>query len=310
MAAGATLELQNNITIASETLSVTGTNDSGAGTNFSNMIAGGVDMTINSDGRLDTRGHTTYLQNITLDGGSINAQTGTSGGNDLFVTGDITSTHASQTATIDGFLDFTNDATKTISVTGTSTLDINARVQNGGIAKTGTGTLILSGGNTFEDDVDIQAGIIRIDNDAGLGEDTSSSTTVQSGAQLQLDGVNVGVEALTLNGAGISSDGALRTVTTTDNTWAGTVAVATNSEIEVTANATLAISGNITGANTLTVESIGNTTFTGTNSINILTKTGAGNLTVSNNNNTYVTANINAGDSRWAPATSSPTPWT
>ena len=282
--------------LASSAKFTLGTNDSGAGTNFSNMIAGGVDMTINSDGRLDTRGHTTYLQNITLDGGSINAQTGTSGGNDLFVTGDITSTHASQTATIDGFLDFTNDATKTISVTGTSTLDINARVQNGGIAKTGTGTLILSGGNTFEDDVDIQAGIIRIDNDAGLGEDTSSSTTVQSGAQLQLDGVNVGVEALTLNGAGISSDGALRTVTTTDNTWAGTVAVATNSEIEVTANATLAISGNITGANTLTVESIGNTTFTGTNSINILTKTGAGNLTVSNNNNTYVTANINAGD--------------
>ncbi len=235
------------------------------------MFAADIDVSINSDGYLYTRGHTTYVRDINLDGGWINAQNGASGGNDLFVTGDITSTSTTLTSTIDGFIDFNADADKTINVTDSSQDDgllINAR---------------------------IQTGIIRTDNNFGLGS-ILGDTTVQSGAQLQLDSVDVVNEALTLNGSGISSSGALQTVTNTDNTWSGSVDVATNSEIEVTADATLAISGNITGANTLTVESIGDTTFTGTNGLNTLTKTGAGNLTVSTSNNTYVTANINAGD--------------
>ncbi|MEJ6602034.1 MAG: autotransporter-associated beta strand repeat-containing protein [Verrucomicrobiia bacterium] len=69
-------------------------------------------------------------------------------------------------ATIDGYVDFNNDADKTINVVTGSTLDINARIQNGGIDKTGDGTLILSGGNTFTDDVDVFDGIVRVDTSA------------------------------------------------------------------------------------------------------------------------------------------------
>ncbi len=207
--------INNNITVGdgigaagSATLTM-GTNDAGGIIDFDNMIGANVNLTVNADGTFDTRGHTQYVQDITLDGGFINAQTAAATGNNLFVTGDIFSTHTSQTATIDGLLDFNADAAKTLNVAAGSTLDIDARIQNGGFDKTGDGLLILSGSNTFTGQADISAGIVRVDNNQGLGA-TAGSTTVDAGAQLQLDGVAIANEALTLNGSGISADGALR----------------------------------------------------------------------------------------------------
>ncbi|MEJ6732998.1 MAG: hypothetical protein QNK90_13055 [Opitutaceae bacterium] len=199
-------------------------------------------------------------------------------------------------ATIDGYVDFNNDADKTINVVTGSTLDINARIQNGGIDKTGDGTLILSGGNTFTDDVDVFDGIVRVDNDLGLGAVTGG-TNVTSGAQLQLDGVSIGAETLTINGTGISGDGALQTVASSGaNSWAGNVNVASASEIEVSAASSLAITGNVTGSGqTLTIESIGDTTLSGTNTLNTLNKTGVGNLTGTTSPNTISTVNVDAG---------------
>ncbi|MDB4385541.1 PEP-CTERM sorting domain-containing protein, partial [Opitutaceae bacterium] len=188
-------------------------------------------------------------------------------------------------------------ADKTVNVVTGSTLDVNARIQNGGIDKTGDGTLILSGGNTFTNDVDVLDGIVRVDNDFGLGS-VSGGTNVSDGAQLQLDGVTVGTEALSIGGTGISGDdGALQTVTGSGtNSWAGNVAVATNAEIQVNSGTTLGISGNISGSGkTLTIESIGDTTLSGTNSLNTLNKTGAGNLTVTTSPNTISTVNVNDG---------------
>jgi autotransporter-associated beta strand protein len=273
-----------------------GTNEAGGATDFANMLAGGVNVTVNSDGRFDTQGHTAYVENVTLDGGSINADNTGASGNNLFITGDISSTSTTQVATIDGKIDFNGDGTKTIDVASGSTLDINARVQNGGFDKQGDGTLILSGSNTFTGQADISDGIVRIDNNMALGA-TAGSTNVDSGAQLQLDGVTVGNEALTLNGTGISSDGALQTVASSGaNSWAGSVTIASASEIQTNAGSTLAITGNVTGSGqTLTVDSIGNTTFSGTNTLNTLNKTGSGDLTLQTGTNTISTVNVNEG---------------
>ncbi len=273
-----------------------GTNEAGGATDFSNMLAGGVNLTVNSDGTVDTQGHTAYVQDVTLDGGSINADNSGSTGNNLFVTGNITSTSTTQVATIDGKVDFNADANKTINVASGSTLDINARIQNGGFDKTGDGTLILSGSNTFTGQADISNGIVRIDNNNALGA-TAGSTNVDSGAQLQLDGVTVGNEALTLNGSGIGSDGALQTVTGSGaNSWAGSVTIASATEIQTNTGSTLAISGNITGSGqTLNVDSIGNTTFSGSNTLNTLNKSGVGDLTVQTGTNTISTVNVNEG---------------
>ncbi|GAB5562565.1 MAG: hypothetical protein SynsKO_42120 [Synoicihabitans sp.] len=273
-----------------------GTNEAGGVDDFSNMFAADVDVLINTDGRFDTQGHTTYVRDLDFDGGSANAANTGSTGNNLFVTGDISSINTTQISTLDGKVDFNGDGTKTIDVATGSTLDINARIQNGGFDKQGDGTLILSGGNTFTGQADISDGIVRVDNNLGLGAVTGS-TNVDSGAQLQLDGVTIGNEALTLNGAGIASDGALQTVAGSGtNSWAGPVTVASASEIEVSSASSLTISGNIVGSGqTLTVDSIGNSTFTGTNTLNTLNKAGAGNLTLSTNANTISTVNVNDG---------------
>ena len=273
-----------------------GTNAAGGAEDFSNMFAADVDMTINSDGRFDTQGHTVYVRDLDLDGGSVNAQTSGGGGNNLFITGDITSTSTTQVATIDGRVDFNGDASKTIDVVTGSTLDINARIQNGGFDKIGAGTLILAGGNTFTDDANISAGIVRVENNLGLGA-TSGSTIVDAGAQLQLAGVAIANEALTLNGSGISSDGALQTATGSGaNSWGGSVTIASASEIQTNSGSTLAISGNITGSGqTVNFDSIGDTTISGNNTFSTLNKNGAGNLTVTTGNNTISTANVNEG---------------
>jgi fibronectin-binding autotransporter adhesin len=273
-----------------------GTNEAGGPEDFANMFAGNVDVTVNSDGRFDTQGHTVYVRDLELDGGSVNAQNSSSGGNNLFVTGDITSTSTTQVATIDGRIDLNGDAAKTIDVVSGSTLDINARIQNGGFDKIGDGTVILAGGNTFTGDANISNGIARVENNLGLGA-AAGDTTVDTGAQLQLAGVSIANEALTLNGSGISSDGALQTASGSGaNSWGGNVTVASASEIQTNSGSTLAISGNITGSGqTVDFDSIGDTTLSGTNTFSTLNKNGAGNLTVTTGTNTISNVNINDG---------------
>jgi len=297
--------INNDITIgdgtgaaSSATLTI-GTNEAGGTFDFANVIGENVNLTVNADGTLQTQGHVQYVQAVTLDGGSISTEYN-SGANEgtLFITGGITSTSTTQVATIDGEISLNNDPAKTIDVATGSTLDIEARIVDGGFEKTGDGTLVLSGANTFVGAVDIANGIGRVESNLGLGGTSGVGTTnVDSGAQLQLAGVAIAHEALTLNGVGISSDGALQTATSSGtNSWGGSVTIASASEIQTNTGSTLAISGNIIGSGqTLTVDSIGETTFSGTNTLNTLNKTGAGNLTVTTGTNTISTVNVNAG---------------
>jgi hypothetical protein len=137
---------------------------------------------------------------------------------------------------------------------------------------------------------------VRIDNNMALGA-TAGSTNVDAGAQLQLDGVTVGSEALTLNGSGPSSNGALQTVASSGaNSWAGTVTVASATEIEVSSGSSLTLSGTITGAGqTLTVDGAGDATFSGSNTYSTLNKTGSGSLTLSSGTKTVSTMNVSGG---------------
>ncbi len=66
----------------------------------------------------------------------------------------------------------------------------------------------------------ISAGVLTAANDTALGTTASGGATVADGAALQLSGpITIGAEALTLNGTGISSGGALRNISG-DNTYA------------------------------------------------------------------------------------------
>ncbi len=177
-------------------------------------------------------------------------------------------------------------ATRTMTVAddGTSATDlIMSGVISGstfGITKAGAGELHLSGTNTYTGSNSINAGILKTGNTAALGT-AAAGTTVSSGAVLDLNGVTPGAaEALTLNGTGISTGGALINSSGTAASYSGTVTMASASGIGTTGNIT--ISGVVSGAFALTKYGAGELILSGTNTYTGLTTITAGTLKTGN----------------------------
>ncbi|MBI5690351.1 MAG: autotransporter-associated beta strand repeat-containing protein [Verrucomicrobia bacterium] len=163
---------------------------------------------------------------------------------------------------------------------------------------TGTGTLTLSGANTYDGTTTINAGAINIQNATALGS-TTGGTTVASGAALQVQGgIAVGAEALTLSGTGISNTGALRNISG-NNSFAGNIVLAATSEIQSDAG-TLSLTGTINGnaaSRGLRFDGSGNTTVSNSIGANVstLTKAGTGTLTLTGSNSYTGATAVQAG---------------
>jgi len=157
------------------------------------------------------------------------------------------------------------------------------------VTKNGAGTLVIHGGGTadpggssqgrYNSTTTINAGVLRVRHDFALGT-TDSGTTVASGAALELQettalaNLSVG-ELLTLNGSGISNNGALRNKSG-NNTLTGAITLASDTRIHSDAGTLTienAISGNFNltlgGAGTITLAGAGAnaSTYTGTTTV-------------------------------------------
>lgn len=155
---------------------------------------------------------------------------------------------------------------------------------SGNLAKTGNGTLTISGPtNNFTGTVGITNGAIRASASSALG--SASAVTVQSGAALEYaSGITVN-RNLTINGTGLSSGGALRSISG-NNTHSGTLTLGGASRLAADAG-TLTISGAVSGSNVgLTVGGAGNTLIETALGLGTgrLTKKNAGTLTLAANN--------------------------
>lgn len=256
---GAALEIQNNITVTAETLSLdgTGVSNGGALRNISgtNTWTGAVSL-INNAAR-------------------INSDSGL-----LTLSGGITSTNIGVT----------------FGGAGDTTVSSAIGLGSGTVTKDGTGTVTFTTANSYTGATAINAGVLNIRNKTSLGT-TASGTTVASGAALEVqNNIAVGTEALNLSGTGVSGNGALRSVSGT-NSWGGVVTLAAASEIQTDAGS-LTISGAINSANqSLTIDGAGNTTLAGAIGLGsgTLTKLGAGNLTLSSANTYTGSTNIDGG---------------
>ena len=263
---------------------------------YANQISPTSAVTINSDGVLNMAA-ATGIGSLTLNGGQINSTNGAvltpSGG----ITANANSAH--QTSQISGVqLALAGSTTFTVARDPTlaSDLTVSSVVSGGALVKQGAGVLTLSGANTYTGATTINAGSINVQNNAALGTN-AGATTVASGAALQVQGGLSGVgEAITLNGTGISNDGALRNVSGS-NTWSGAITLGSASRINSDAG-TLTISGAIGGnAQNLTIGGAGNTAVSGVigTTTGALTKDGAGTLTLSGANTYTGGTTINAG---------------
>jgi autotransporter-associated beta strand protein len=153
------------------------------------------------------------------------------------------------------------------SVTGTG----SGRISGGtGITKNGNGTVLLAAGLGFGNDytgpVQINGGILKMNGALSLGA-TNGSTTVASGATLDINGQSAGSEPLVIQGAGFGgTNGAINNSSATAPSTTGGPRL-----ITLAGDATLNASGNRwdIGNNTL---GVGGGSFAGNN--HVLTKIG------------------------------------
>lgn len=101
-----------------------------------------------------------------------------------------------------------------VPVIGTGSNDVTLESVIAGtlsISKTGTGTLTLSGANTFTKALTISEGTVKAGNAAAFGVTGSSTagTTISSGATLDINGQSLGGERFTVSGTGVGGAGAI-----------------------------------------------------------------------------------------------------
>jgi fibronectin-binding autotransporter adhesin len=199
-----------------------------------------------------------------------------------------------------------NGTLPVLNVTGTQT--INSAITSavtGGFSKTGTGTLILGGANTFPASTTLafnpvgSAGAIRLTNGSALSGITiingvpASSTTSEARIELTNDITVTGTELRIGGRASFQSTGAGLVNISGNNTWAGAVRIfSTGGGHGIRSDAgALTISGAVNsniGARQWDIGGAGNVTITGaiTTAVTI-NKFGTGTLLLSGSANTY-----------------------
>lgn len=133
------------------------------------------------------------------------------------------------------------------------------------LVKTGGGTQVLAGANSYSGATTVTGGVLNIQNALALGT-TAGGTTVASGARIELQGgITVAGETITISGSGGNNYGALQSASG-DNVWNGPVFLGSG-DTRVGANAgSLTIGGPIQdGAQTTVIvrNNAGATIFSG-----------------------------------------------
>ena len=156
----------------------------------------------------------------------------------------------------------TNNATLAFS-RGDNALNVSSPIHGSGtVTYNGSGTVTVSGASDYTGGTIINAGILNLQNSAGLGA-AGGGAAVANGGQLYI-AANVNVpQALTLNGVG-DGNGALRKGGAGATVYGGPVTLASDSSIGVDGSSTLNLSNVVSGATSaLTVSGSGTLVLSG-----------------------------------------------
>ncbi|MCE9545573.1 MAG: autotransporter-associated beta strand repeat-containing protein [Planctomycetia bacterium] len=201
---------------------------------------------------------------------------------------------------------FSNSASRSIVVAPDAELTIAAAISttgySTGLIKFGQGRAILSGDNPFRGQIIVTEGALQLkhNNAAGTTENGINVAASAAGSALELaGGISVGNEALTIQGNGIGSNGALRNFSG-NNSYDGLITIEyggarINSEISSALTLTRGI--NTAAGNDVTFGGAGNILVStvkigGTGNV---IKDGAGTATLSANNDYTGTTTVTAG---------------
>jgi autotransporter-associated beta strand protein len=129
-----------------------------------------------------------------------------------------------------------------------------------GLTKSGAGTLLLSGNDTYSGTTTISAGTLVLGNASALGS-TAAGTTISSGATLDLGAQAVSGETLSISGTGIGGNGALINSSASAATWSGTVGA--GAAFSVGGNGSnITLSGSVNSLPAFVLTKVGNNTLT------------------------------------------------
>ncbi|MEI6233951.1 MAG: autotransporter-associated beta strand repeat-containing protein, partial [Planctomycetota bacterium] len=196
-----------------------------------NVITGLSDMNVNSITFNDSTAVTiaSSPNTITLNSTSGSAATTTAA---------LATVTAGSAISVTSFANATNTisanlalgANQTWNVASGKTLAVSGVVLgSGSLTKADTGTVTLSGANTYNGGTTISAGTLRVGNATALGAN-SGAVSVVSGAVLDMNATAMtGTNALTLNGSGIGGTGAL--IGNGNSTYAGAIILGSASTI-------------------------------------------------------------------------------
>jgi autotransporter-associated beta strand protein len=217
-------------TINAGTLKVTQTNALGTGPIVLNA---GAALHINASSGLGTG-------TLTINGGTIDASAGDVNldtNNPQVWGGSFTFAGTSNLGMGTGSITLNSNPTITVA---NNTLSLAGVIKNGsgtGFTKAGTGTLVLAAANTYTGAVNVNAGILRVSNNAAFGTN-AGGVNVASGATVDLNNVVLNnTEQFNIAGAGVGGIGAM-----INNGTAGT-GQNNVSKVALTANATIGGSG-------------------------------------------------------------------
>ncbi|MDX2036290.1 MAG: autotransporter-associated beta strand repeat-containing protein [Isosphaeraceae bacterium] len=151
-----------------------------------------------------------------------------------------------------------------LTLGGSADADATAAITDdtaaGGLIKIGTGTLTLSGANTYSGATTISAGTLRIGHASALGT-TAGNTVVVAGASLDLNGFSI-AEPLRLAGAGLGAGGALINNGSQEATISANLSRAPGQDFSIGGSANITVIGSISDSNAFTITKVGTNTLT------------------------------------------------
>lgn len=203
----------------------TGTVTIAAAPTFSNLsVTSGVNSQFNVSLTAPSNGNITLNGLATLGGVTLT----TSGTGAVVLNGDL-ALSGSTASTIAGGLSLPagTHALNVTDVTGNSNDDliVSAVISGaGGFTKNGTGTLKLSGANTYSGETTVNAGSVGLYHGSALGSAAGGTVLNGGNTSLQMNGIAVSAEPLTLYSTSSGSRSYLNPMTGT-NSWGGPITV-------------------------------------------------------------------------------------